>query len=365
MNEGERRAVLALWSFRGVGAIRLEKLASVVPRDEWLSTKPYVLAHHLRLKEDERAELSRWSSLDQRADEVLAKMETSNQHVCFLGEPAYPPLLVNTPDPPPLLFHEGPGATTSVRAVVSIVGTRSTNADWIALATALAADCSRQGLLVASGAAEGIDTAAHLGAVRVRGLSWAFIAQGLDEMDPNQGRVRDQILPFGGTIFTEYPPGHRPTRGQFVHRNRLIAGCAAATVMVRGADDSGAGYTTDSAFSLGRPVLTVPPGPFDRQGNLAKKLLKQGARACYDVSDVLEVLGLTPSRTQLVVAKRGEITDESRAVFERLPTGLFDMEEAVAALPLESSGTISAALMELELAGWVVQKTGRRYEKRE
>lgn len=365
MNEGERRAVLALWSFRGVGAIRLEKLASLIPRSEWLATKPSLLAQHLSLKEDELAELSGWSSLDARADAVLTTMKGSNQRLCFLGDPAYPPLLAQTPDAPPLLFHDGPGATASVRGVVSIVGTRSTNPDWLNLAGALAADCSSQGLLVASGAAEGIDSAAHLGAVGMRGLSWAFIAQGLDEMDSNQKLVADRILPLGGTVFTEYPPGHRPTKGQFVHRNRLIAGCAAATVMVRGADKSGAHYTTDTAFTLGRPVLTVPPGPFDRQGNLAKVLLKKGARACYDVSDVLEALGLIRTRTQLVVAQRGEITDESRSVFARLPTGLFEMEEAVAALPDQSSGAISAALMELELAGWVVQKTGRRYEKRE
>lgn len=357
--------MLAVWSFQGVGAARLEALRETVPAREWFSTDVRDLAAHLDLRDADRVAFEACPSLEQRAEKVHVMMTCSRQRVCFRGEPEYPARLASIANAPPLLFFYGPGATASVREVVAIVGTRKTQGEWLAVAKRLAAGCSEQGLAVVSGMAEGVDSAAHLGTLSARGVTWAFVAQGLDELDAGQKVIGRKLLRGGGTIFTIYPPGHRPTQGQFVQRNRLISGSAGATVMVRGKKDSGARHTTQAAFEQGRAVLAVPTAPFDTLGGLERELFEQGARVCYGPTDVLAALGLTTTRTHFVAVERGVVSEQTQQIFAQLPVGLFDMEAAVQAVPSEETGTIAAALMELELAGWVVQKTGRRYEKRE
>jgi len=363
MDDRGRRAAVAMWSFRGVGAKGFRTLEQLVPRAEWFDHSLRDLAGLLGLNEAHLEEMVRCESLERKADQLVEHLRKEGIRVCFRGEPRYPPLLGELEGSPPLLFYQGPGATAQARGVVAIVGTRKTSHEWLKVARTLAADCCAQGLVVASGAAEGIDTAAHSGALSKRGVTWAFVASGLDELDEAPRQIVDQILPGGGSVFTEYPPGTRAEKGLFVQRNRLISGSAGAMVMVRGAEDSGARHTAAAASKQGRRVLACPTMPLDRLGGLERVLLRAGARPCFDVGDVLASLGLVKMRVQRPLANRQPISDDARLVFDALPVGLFDMESAVAALPAQETGAIAAALMELELAGWVLQRTGRRYEK--
>jgi DNA processing protein len=352
-----------MWSFRGVGAKGFQALERLVPRSEWFDHPLGELGGLLGLKEAHLEEMVGWRSLERRADHLVNELRKKRIRVCFRGDPRYPKLLSELEGAPPLLFYQGPGATAQPRGVVAIVGTRKTAHEWLSVARTLAADCCAQGLVVTSGAAEGIDTAAHRGALSKRGVTWAFVASGLDELDEAPRQIVDEILPGGGSVFTEYPPGTRADKGLFVQRNRLISGSAGATVMVRGDEASGARHTAEAAYKQGRRVLACPTMPLDRLGGLERVLLRGGARPCFDVGDVLASLGLVKMRVQRPLADRQPISDDARLVFDALPVGLFDMESAVAALPQQQTGAIAAALMELELAGWVVQRTGRRYEK--
>lgn len=367
MNEGERRAVLALWSCEGVGAQAVARLERLVPAAAWLSTPWRELVAMLEVPASTRDELLAGPELEPRVAAIEKHLSERKQRVCFKGDPEYPAALVSVASAPPLLFYAGPGAIDQMRGRVAIVGTRKTDSDWLAWTRGFAKTCTQQSLVVVSGAAEGIDTSAHAGALDGRGLTWAFVASGLDQIDPTPKEIVLELYRRGGTVFSEYPPGVRANKGLFVQRNRLISGSADVVVCVRGQARSGARHTAAAAVKQGRALLAVPGEPLrPKGGELSRQLLREGARPCFDVSDVLTAIGLLAMPVpEIIVAEKGDVSEEARAVFDALPPGLFDMEKAIAALPAHSSGVVSAAMMELEISGWLVSRSGRRYEKRE
>lgn len=368
MTETERRAVLGVWSFQGVGTKALARLEARVPRAEWL-TMPWVeVVQRLALtkKPEVTRALLRYGSLEARVVELERRLAETGQRVCFKGDPQYPARLAEVGNAPPLLFYRGPGAIAQTRGRVAIVGTRHTSKEWLGWTARLARACVQQSLVVPSGAAEGVDTAAHVGALWGRGITWAFVASGLDEIDPTPDKIVRRLLAAGGTVFSENPPGTRANDGLFVRRNRLISGSADVVVVVRGGPTSGARHTAAFASEQGRPLLAVPGTPGEQGAELCRELLRQGARPCFDETDALRALALpTMPAPAPMPAHRGEVSSEASAVFSSLPQGLFDIEQALASVPEVSSGALSAALMELEIAGWLASRSGRRYEKRE
>lgn len=367
MNEQERRAVLALWSCEGVGPQAFDRVKRKVPVGQWLSKPWPELVAMLDVASSTKEQLLAGLTLEARLEQLEASMAKRRQRVCFKGDPQYPAALVGVRSAPPLLFYAGPGAVDQMRGRVAIVGTRKTDSDWLAWTRQFAKTCAQQSLVVVSGAAEGIDTNAHKGALEGRGLTWAFVASGLDQIDATPKEIATELYRRGGTVFSEYPPTVRANKGLFVQRNRLISGSAQVVVCVRGEADSGARHTAEAAVKQGRALLAVPGDPLrPKGGQLSQQLLREGARPCFDVSDVLAAMRLIEMPVpEIMVAEKGDVSDEARAVFEALPPGLFDMEKAIAAVPAHSSGAVSAAMMELEISGWLVSRSGRRYEKRE
>jgi DNA processing protein len=281
----------------------------------------------------------------------------------LMGDREYPAGLVGLPSAPPVLFFRGPGAVEPLRGQVAIVGTRTTTQEWQDWTTALAEACAHEGLVVVSGGAEGIDSAAHAGAIGAGGVTWGFAASALDQLDDPPRRVRDS-LNARSTLFTSQPPGGRAEKGLFIQRNRFISGAAKVVVVVRGKDDSGARHTAQFAQEQKRALLVVPPSPVEPDAELCRTLLRAGAGPCFEVSDVVRALSLDPQTQAQQPVMKLPIDARSLALWRRLPAGPFSMEQALEALPELGSGEVTPMLIELELAGWVVPRTGRRYEKR-
>lgn len=361
-----RRALLAVWSFRGVGAQALSSLLAARPPETWFDTPLTELAELLGVPDGPRAAIVAEASLEAVAARVEHAVRKSRQRVCFKGDREYPAALAEISDAPPLLFFQGPGAVGSPRGHVAIVGTRHTSNEWLEWTRGLGLDCAAQSLVVVSGAAEGVDTAAHRGALDAGGESWAFVASGLDQLDAAPRQICAALRDAGGTIFSEYPPGARADKGLFVHRNRLIAGSSQATVVVRGEADSGARHTVHAAQEQGRVALAVPGAPGERGAEVCRDALRAGARACFDVSDVLAALSLAPTRvTPAPPRVKGAVSAFAASVYRALPRGVFDLELAQLRLPEATPADLGGALTELEIAGWVVSRTGQRYEKRQ
>lgn len=362
-----QRALLGIWSFQGLGPQALAKLEARLPRRDWLRVPWRELVSRFQgLRGPVIEGLLRYRSLEERVVAIEERLASDGQRVCFPGDAQYPARLLEVGDAPPLLFYKGPGAVAQSRGRVAIVGTRRTTKEWLSWTARFARGCAQQSLVVASGAAEGVDTAAHTGALWAHGVTWAFVASGLDQIDPAPGKIVERLLAAGGSVFSECPPGTRANEGLFVRRNRLISGSSDVVVIVRGGEKSGARHTASFAREQRRPVLAVAGGPEEKGGELCRDVLRGGGRPCFDETDVLRQLSLTampaPSPRPAV---RGEVSAEAGAVFSALPQGLFDVEQAFAAVPEVSSGALSAALMELEIAGWLASRSGRRYEKRE
>ncbi|MBL8921519.1 MAG: DNA-protecting protein DprA [Myxococcaceae bacterium] len=362
-----QRAVLGIWSFQGLGPQALARLEARIPRGDWLRV-PWreLISRFEGLKAPVIEGLLQCRSLEERIAEVEQRLAADGERVCFPGDPQYPTRLSGIGNAPPLLFYRGPGAVAQSRGRVAIVGTRHTTKEWLSWTARFARGCAQQSLVVASGAAEGVDTAAHTGALWARGITWAFVASGIDQIDPTPKRIVDRLLAAGGSVFSEYPPGTRANEGLFVRRNRLISGSSDVVVIVRGGEKSGARHTAAFANEQQRPLLAVAGGPEEKGGELCRDVLRAGGRPCFDETDVLRQLSLTamPAAAPMP-AVRGEVSAEAGAVFSSLPQGLFDLEQALTAVPEVSSGSLSAALMELEIAGWLASRSGRRYEKRE
>jgi DNA processing protein len=208
---------------------------------------------------------------------------------------------------------------------------------------------------VISGAAYGIDAAAHRGALAAGGVTIAVLACGVERAYP---RGHDQLLERiaqEGVVVSEVPPGSAPTRWRFVKRNRLIAAMSSATVVVEAGVRSGAGITAREAANLGRHVGAVP-GPVTSASSAgAHELLRQGAVCITGAGDVAELLA--PMGEQLALPVRGDerphdgLSEPDARVYEALPLRRGAPLASIASVAGLDDATVAAALGRLELLG--------------
>lgn len=255
------------------------------------------------------------------------------------------------------LWVRGPHdlAAASSRAA-AIVGARASTAYGDTIACELGFGCAERGVAVVSGAAYGIDAKAHRGALDGAGLTIAVLACGVDRPYPRGNAPLLDRIALDGVIVSEVPPGSSPTRNRFVHRNRLIAALASATVVVEAGWRSGASITAGEAANLGRSVGAVP-GPVTSSTSFGcHKLLREGAVCVTSVGDLLELVdpigAVGPAAPPpLERAVHDGLPEEDLRVLDALP-----LRRHVAELRLvDAAGldraTLTASLGRLELLG--------------
>ncbi|HEU4410874.1 MAG TPA: DNA-processing protein DprA [Polyangiaceae bacterium] len=197
-------------------------------------------------------------------------------YVTYPGAPGYPATLCDLGEPPPLLFVRGRPEVLA-GPLVAIVGSREADGGALAEARALARACAAAGVGVVSGGAAGIDAAAHEGALEADGLTVALLGCGVDIVyPPGHDALFARILGCGA-LASELLPGTEPRASFFPTRNRLVAGLARATIVVRGGAKSGALYTAHWARRLGRPLFVLRTRPGDPLGEANRRLAAEGA----------------------------------------------------------------------------------------
>jgi DNA processing protein len=263
----------------------------------------------------------------------------------------YPWRLALLRDAPPVLAVRGDVAVLTRRAV-AIVGARAASAYGRSVARRLAADLASAGVVVISGLARGIDAAAHEGALEAGGLTIAVQACGPEQVYPPEHRGLAERIAASGAMLSELPPGLPPRAPHFPLRNRLISGLAEALVVVEARERSGSLHTVRHALDQGIDVLAVP-GPVDAPTSAGpNRLLRDGATPALDASDVLAALAAVPR----AVASRSEVPlapalEALLAVLRLEP----ESRDALARRLRLSPQALAAALLELELAGRVVE----------
>lgn len=292
-------------------------------------------------------------------------------------EPDYPVALGALNDAPPLITIMG-NAHLLRRPCVAIVGARNASANGRSFARKLAADLGQQtigteNLVISSGLARGIDTAAHEGSIAQGTI--AVVAGGIDQIYPPENA--DLLARIGeqGVVVAEQRPGTEPRGRLFPLRNRIISGLALGVVVVEASPKSGSLITARMALEQGREVFAVPGAPGDPRTAGANGLIREGAWLTENARDVvaqlpnLETLesGIQKSFDFSALPDRqmneDNLEDARTTVLELLGPSPVTVDEIVRNCQL-SLPYITAALVELELAGRLERLSGNRVQLR-
>ena len=307
--------------------------------------------------------------------ELLA--QTGGQFITYTDH-VYPENLREIFDPPAVLWIRGDTEVLSLPSI-AVVGTRHPTPYGTGMAEMLSRDLAQRGLIILSGMARGIDTAAHKGALAAKRPTVAVWGTGIDVIYPKENKsLSEQIVAAGGAIISEYPLGVYPAPQNFPRRNRILSGMSIGVLVVEAAEYSGTRVTARCALEQNRDVYAVPGNVTTKNAWGPNTLIKQGAKLTATWEDVWEEL---PTQVRLRLESEHGLaskeqgaaslfTEEPLPASEAAVMGILRHDEALQLdeimEKLESeltSAEVFTALFELELAGRVRQLPGKNYVK--
>jgi DNA processing protein len=289
--------------------------------------------------------------------------------VITMNDPSYPVLLWELPDPPPYLYCSG--KIEADAACIAIVGSRSPTRYGLSLARQLAGDLAGHGLIIISGLARGIDTAAHQGALDAKGRTYAVLGSGLARIYPPENRALAERIRDNGAVVSEFPVFAEPEPHHFPVRNRIISGISIGTIVVEAAKKSGSLITARLAAEQGRDVFAVPGSTQSAKSTGTHGLLKQGAQLVENAADVLEAIAHMlpavhplqysgPPQPSSQAFPKEKLDKEESRVLKLLEPYPLHIDEIAKKAGLEP-GKTAGILLQLELKGFINQEPGKRF----
>ncbi len=340
-----------------------------------VSREPGSRAHELLALSDEdltRAiARSRAGSFLARARErepgrLRAAVAGAGAWACCRHDELYPKGLRDLGDAPAALFGRGQAALLAELdppATVTVVGSRRPSGYGREHAFALGRDLASAGLAVVSGMAMGIDSRAHAGALEAGGLTVAVLGTGVDlPYPPRCARLYEEIVERG-MVIAELPPGTRAWRWTFPARNRIMAALGAMTVVVEARERSGSLITATMAQDLGRELGAVPGRVGSSPAAGTNGLLRDGGHVIRGADDVLDSLVGVGARARPRPAVRGPALEPELAEVLELVEGGCGSPDALATAAGLDPGPLAAALVRLELSGYLRSDSSGRYER--
>ena len=300
------------------------------------------------------------------AEREIGRVDKLGGKYLLIGQGLYPRLLAELDDAPPLLIARG-RLNLLDRMTVAIVGARNASAAACRFARGLAHDLGANDLVVVSGLARGIDSAAHDGALESGTIG--VIAGGIDVFYPPENEERQNALFDRGLVLAEMPPGTEPRARHFPYRNRIIAGISVGTVVVEAAPRSGSLITARLAAEAGREVMAVPGSPLDPRAQGCNQLIRDGATLVQNAADVAEQLRPLEPRVRSAptpfepAPEQMNGDDALRVVEELLGPSPVPIDEIIR-LSGASSGAVQMALLELDLGGRLDRHAGGKVSLR-
>jgi DNA processing protein len=365
-------ARLAAW-------LRLERAGGIGPRtglklldsfggiDAIFEASDAALGAHLNAAQLRALRAPVSGELARLVEATLRWRERPGHHVLALGEPGYPELLANIPDPPLLLYIKG-HVELLASPMLAMVGSRNASMQGKANALAFAESLSGAGLCIVSGLALGIDAAAHEGALKGPGSTVAVIGTGPDLVYPARNRALFERIGAEGCLVSEYPVGTPPLPGNFPKRNRIISGLAAGVLVVEAAAQSGSLITARQAAEQGREVFAIPGSIHASLAKGCHILIREGAKLIDTAADVLEAMAMSPlvqrpqSPRQRAGAQAGAAPAGSDPLLAALGHDPVEPDMLGAALGMNPA-LLSSQLLALELAGLVERRPGGRVQR--
>ena len=300
-----------------------------------------------------------------QAEREIARAEKLGAKWLTLGQGLYPRLLAELEDAPPLIMAKG-NLNLLDKQAVAIVGARNASAAACRFARGLAYDLGQHDLVVVSGLARGIDSAAHDGALATGTIG--VIAGGINIFYPPENEERQKAMYERGLVLAEMPPGTEPRARHFPYRNRIIAGMASGTVVVEAAPRSGSLITARLAAEAGREVMAVPGSPLDPRAQGCNQLIRDGATLIQNAADVVEAVQPFESRVRSApdaYRPLGEMNgDDALGLVEELLGPSPVPVDEIIRLSGASTGAVQMALLELDLAGRLDRHAGGKVSLR-
>lgn len=226
---------------------------------------------------------------DSQIQAELSWLEKANNHLLHLNDPLYPPQLKDTADPPPVLFVKG-SMNCLLLPQLAVVGSRNADNSGLQNTRFFCSQLVKQGMVITSGLATGIDSAAHRAALQAGGKTIAVMGTGINSIYPRNNRQLAKDIVQNGAVISEFPLNTPPKAHHFPRRNRIIAGLSLATLVVEAAEKSGTLITARLAMEQNRPVMAVPGSIHNPRVKGCHALIKQGAKLVESAEDIYEEL---------------------------------------------------------------------------
>ena len=285
------------------------------------------------------------------AETALAAAHTSGIRPVGWFDPTYPPLLGCIPDPPPVLWTRGDVDRLS-GAAVAVIGSRAATPYALQVGRRLAAELAGRDIVVVSGLARGVDSAAHRGSLDGGGATVAVLGSGVDRIYPSEHEDLAVSISNKGCLVSELGPGGAPLPEHFPLRNRIISGISLGVVVVEASENSGSLITARFALQQGRDVMAVPGSVLSGRNRGSHSLLKDGAKVVESADDILEGLGWPGAAPGSYSSPK--LLEEDPLLARMEPGEVYRLDDLIQ-LTGTTGSKLLPRLMELELQGRVVR----------
>lgn len=330
------------------------------------------------------------------AYDILENCNRLSYQVVTLNDPEYPNLLLNISNPPAVIYVSGDISYLNESVTVAVVGTRHASIYGMSMADEIGYKLAERGIVVISGAAMGIDSAAHRGALKAKGKTIAVLGCGINYNYLMRNLKLRQQISETGALISEYPPDYAAFNSNFPIRNRIISGLSLGTIIVEAGKRSGSLITANLANEQGRDVFVVPVdmrtplsagivsliedgvpvienvesviNEYENRYKIGKRIVKEDKRD-PDSSSPFLYNNIKIEKSSINIkenitnpkAELPELTDSAKMVYEILLGGKMNVNDMSVKLNLEINKLL-AALTELEIYKLVKVHSGRMYE---
>jgi DNA processing protein len=300
----------------------------------------------------------------------LRWLEHASHHLVPCTAAEYPGMLRSSADWPLALYVSGRLDALN-DPPLAVVGSRRPTQGGKDTAFQFSRALADRGLVIASGLAEGIDTAAHRGALEAQGLTLAVLGTGIDRIYPESNRALSEDIMFAGALVSPFSLGTPPRRVNFPRRNQVIAALCVGTLVVEAARSSGSLITARAAQRLGRPVLAVPGSIHNPLSRGCHRLIKEGAHLAESADDILSRLDFSdffarPPRGASALQTNSSIgagmDKEHKILLDALGFDPADLDTLIVRTGLKPEA-VSSMMLILELEGHVQAAPGGRYSR--
>jgi DNA processing protein len=302
------------------------------------------------------------------AERVFQHCSKHDVRIILAGDPEFPRLLTELPDPPVMLFVRG-AFHQSDQLSIAMVGTRHCTSYGRTMAERISKELARYGITIVSGLARGIDAICHRGAIASEGRTIAVLGSSVTDIYPPEHQELAEQVVEHGVLVSETHPFSKPKAGVFPQRNRIISGLSLGTIVVEAADKSGSLITARHAGEQGRDLFAVPGPATSRMSRGCNQLIRDGAILIQDAEDVIEHLGPLVEKANMgdgnVVHHAAELqlNEIENAVLQAIEAMPTDIDQVISTSKLPVPRVLST-LSVLEMKGLIQRLSGRTVVRR-